>query len=88
MTDPKFGPLQEPHVALTPPYDVEDKSLYRDGWENVELSDYERRSLGWVACWETHMVTTLPALMTRAQEAGRETNCNHNCHQSDREQAS
>lgn len=56
-----------------------------DALEPVELSGYERRCLGWVACWEVHMVATLAALMRRAYAAGRESvmhpNCNHNCNQ-------
>lgn len=29
-------PLHEPPVSLTAPYDVDDPSLYRQGWENSE----------------------------------------------------
>lgn len=35
--------------------------------DDVPLSDYERRVLSWVACWETHTVAVLAALLRRAR---------------------
>lgn len=35
--------------------------------DGVPLSDYERRVLSWVACWETHTVAVLAALLRRAR---------------------
>ncbi|MGD9526857.1 MAG: hypothetical protein AB7L91_14885 [Dehalococcoidia bacterium] len=36
--------------------------------DGVPLSDYERRVLTWVACWETHTVAVLAALLRRARQ--------------------
>jgi hypothetical protein len=37
--------------------------------EGVETSEYERRVLRWVGCWETHTVAVLAALLRRARSA-------------------
>ena len=57
--------------------------------EGLTVTDYECRVLGWVACWETHTVAVLAALLRRARylpaDLGNATNCNHNCNQLDRD---
>ncbi|MBN9096952.1 MAG: hypothetical protein J0I49_02390 [Pseudonocardia sp.] len=35
----------------------------------LPLSDYERDVLSWVACWETHTIAVLAALLRRARQA-------------------
>jgi hypothetical protein len=37
--------------------------------DGVPVSDYERDILSWVACWETHTVAVLAALLRRARAA-------------------
>jgi hypothetical protein len=37
--------------------------------DGVPVSDYERDVLSWVACWETHTVAVLAALLRRARAA-------------------
>ncbi len=47
--------------------------------DSVPVSDYERDVLSWVACWETHTVAVLAALVRRARR--------RNCNQLDRERS-
>jgi hypothetical protein len=37
--------------------------------DGLPVSDYERRLLSWVGCWETHTVAVLAALLWRARQA-------------------
>lgn len=37
--------------------------------DGLPLSDYERDVLSWVACWETHTIAVLAALLRRARQA-------------------
>jgi hypothetical protein len=37
--------------------------------DDVPISDYERDVLSWVACWETHTVAVLAALLRLARAA-------------------
>lgn len=37
--------------------------------DGLPVSDYERAVLSWVACWQTHTIAVLAALLRRAQQA-------------------
>ena len=56
-----------------------------DALAAVELSEYERHCLTWVAAWEVHVVATIAVLIRRAYRAGvragENANCNHQCNQ-------
>ena len=86
-----LAPILRAPRALTPPYDVKDRMLFRQDTESIEqghcrlvnrklavlheplnglpVSTYECQVLGWVACWETHTVAVLAALLRRARQA-------------------
>jgi hypothetical protein len=86
-----LAPILGAPRAPSPPYDVKDRTLFRQDTESVEqghcrlvnrklavlhepldevpLSTYECQVLAWVACWETHTVAVLAALLRRARQA-------------------
>ncbi len=37
--------------------------------DGLPVSDYERQVLSWVACWETHTIAVLAALLRRTRQA-------------------
>jgi hypothetical protein len=76
------------HPAATELANQAQDGVLLEALAEVDLSGYERRCLTRVAAWETHMVATLAALMSRSYAAGVQAARERNCNDADREQAS
>ena len=62
MAEPDCTPIVRAHRRLV----ALKLAVLLAALDDVPISDYERDVLSWVACWETHTVAVLAALLRRA----------------------